>query len=163
MFNDTERNNYAQIHVIDAITAVSIIVLVLIFIQTLPQTQSVINPNTNNQLKILADDALRILDSQKSSEEPTLTKLEYYLYNHVIYNITSHDLTNYLNNSLPAAISVSYNLWYYNVSCDNASNATVLWFPKHKPRSPYGTVVRSHRIVLVNNRVYDVILEVWSL
>ena len=163
MFNDTKRNNYAQIHVIDAITAVSIIVLVLIFTQTLPQTQSVINSNTNTQLKILADDALRTLDSQKSSERPQFTKLQNYLYDQIMWNSTSYELTSYLNNSFPASIAVSYNLWYYNVSCDNASNATVLWFPKHKPRSPYGTVVRSHRIVFVTNRVYDVVLEVWSL
>jgi hypothetical protein len=155
------QNENAQVHVIDAITAISIIILAIIFAGNIAPVQSTVNPGTSSQLKILADDALRTLDSNMSSHE-NQTKLEYYLWDRVKYNNTNNELLTFLNKSFPKTLSVSYNIWYYNSS----SNKTVLWYPD-VARLTFGTVVRSHRIVVVehsgNVYNYDVILEVWGV
>ena len=154
------KNENAQVHVIDAITAISIIILSIIFAGSIAPVQSTVNPGTSSQLKILADDALRTLDTEMSEDDIKLTKLEYYLWSYTSSPFKNFDvrLTDFLNESFPSTISVSYNIWYYNSS----NKKTVLWYPD-EARLTFGTVIRSHRIVFdrYSNYVYDVILEVW--
>lgn len=154
------RDKQAQMHVIDAVAAVSIIIFAIVAATQLSAVPSVSTPQTTNQLKAWADDALRNLDSQESNTSG-MTWLEYYL-NHKVGGDTSDCdvLDTKISKYLPSYLPKSYNLYYYNSSTDN----TVVWLPEDgDAKTAFGIVVRSHRIVVLNNGndIYDVILEVW--
>ena len=152
----TNVNIKAQLHVMDAIVASAIIILSIVFARYVGSTYSVVYPGTAGQIKTLADDTLRILDSRNSTQDTNCTQLEYYLDQRVRFHTLS-DFQSSLNESIP--LSIYYNVWIYNSS----SGETMLWCPS-KAGSPFGIVACSHRIVYdkYNDIIYDVILEVWK-
>lgn len=154
----------AQTHVIDAVIAVSILVIGLIAANHISSNVfSVSTPHTASQLRLLANDALQTLDSRNASENPNMTQLEYYL-NQFVYSNFSQAYPGFrtdLESCFPPTLSIMYNVWLYNSSSDE----TVLWLPENEPRRTFGTVVRAHRIMVEpkTKQIYDVILEVWAL
>ena len=152
----------AQTHVIDAVIAVSILIIGLIAANHISSNVfSVSTPHTASQLRLLANDALQTLDSRNASENPNMTQLEFYLNQFVVYSIVHYNFSKDLENCFPSTLSIMYNVWLYNSSSDE----TVLWLPESGPRHTFGTVVRSHRIMVEpeTKQIYDVVLEVWAL
>ena len=152
----------AQTHVIDAIIAVSILITSLVAASYVSSNVfSVSTPHTTSQLRLLANDALQTLDSRNASQSPNMTQLEFYLNQFVVYSVVHYNFSKDLERCFPSTLSISYNVWLYNASSDK----TILWLPEGEPRHTFGTVVRSHRIVVEpeTKQIYDVILEVWTL
>ncbi|HID24989.1 MAG TPA: hypothetical protein EYP23_00775 [Thermoplasmata archaeon] len=157
-----ERYESAQTHVIDAVIAVSILIIGLIAASHISSNVfSVSTPHTASQLRLLAGDVLQTLDSRNASENPSMTQLEYYLNQFVRNSCVHPNFSRDLKSCFPSTLSIMYNVWLYNSSSDE----TVLWLPENGPRHTFGTVVRSHRIMVepTTKLVYDVILEVWAL
>ena len=124
------RDKQAQMHVVDAVAAASILIFVMVVINQLSAVPSVVTPQTTYQLKAWADDALRNLDSQDASDYgfPDMSLLEYYLSRHAVDEDRTHCpvLDGKISNYFPSYLPKSYNLYYDDSSNDNK----VVWLPE---------------------------------
>lgn len=149
----------AQMHMLEIVFALIIMIEVTLFISLIGQVPSVSYSSPASQLKVLADDTLRGLDERSADEigvgYSNISLLAYY----IIEEGTKEDFAGEINRGLSFP-GMLYNVWRYNSSSDEVE----LWYPSDKARSTFGTVVRAHRIVVVHESfIYDVVLEVWSI
>ncbi len=146
-----KRKNLAQLYVLEAVSAIIIIVLTFLFVylsSSSPNPQVSRNPIT--QLKDLGDDALFSLYNSNSTESIYSNLLVQYM----MENDTK-DMTSYINSSLPS--TVSYNIWLSSI------NGNLVIFYPETPKVSYGSTARSHQIFTYEGRLYEVQLEMWYI
>jgi hypothetical protein len=168
------RDTDAQMVLLEAVFFTIMVLLSLIMIFNIsPPSQSTIN-RYSNQLKILADDSLRVLDNMPSD-------ISYMLFHNslLVQYVVLNDVKNmssFLNSSLP--VDVGYNIYISNIK-DN-----ILWYNgENFWGGKLGEVSRANYHILANyNWVngsgmyyngeiipgyrgdeYIVVLEVWNI
>lgn len=160
-------NNRAQTMVLEAVTFAVVILIALIFALSFTPKPMVKNLSYTNKIKILANDALRSIDT---------LGVEGYFGSMLVKCIATNDkdeLTYLLNLSLPSYVS-------YNIYVGNGERY-VKWYDGEKGFGKIGNVARAHRIIVIppsmfspgyrpipgygyndTECVYDVVLEVWT-
>lgn len=139
------KEQNAQAHVIEMVSAVILFIGVLLFVSSFSAPHQ--EPDYSfTQLKTLGDDSLRTLDNTPTSDglyhNSTLVK-------YIATNDTTK-LTEFLNTSLPE--TVSYNIYLRTIS----ERVSI-----HYMGTPTGDTVVAHRIITYAGNVYDIELMMW--
>jgi hypothetical protein len=168
------KDTNAQMVLLEAVFFTIMVLLSLIMIFNIsPPSQSTIN-RYSNQLKILADDSLRMLDNIP----PTISDALFHnslLVQYIVLNDTKN-ITYFLNSSLPSDVG-------YNLYISNGENS-ILWYNgENFWGGKLGEVSRANYLVLANynwvnasdsypskeiipgykGNEYIVVLEVWNI
>lgn len=165
-----DRNDNAQMMVIESILFSIMVILSLMFVSNISPPSRVSSSLPVDQLKILGDDALRTID------KTTPTPADSYLGSSLVKYILEKDvfsLTNLLNSLLP---DISYNLYLSN------GIETIKWYDGEVlTGGKHGAVSKSHMIIILpldwidpdiypdgiitdyDGVVYDFILEMWYI
>jgi len=142
-------NNRAQIHILEVILVAVMLLLSVLFVVYISAPPS-IQVVPSNQIKILCDEALRVMKDTPTGDGSYENSM---LFKYILTNDTTN-FTAFLDDVLPE--NVFYQVWVY----DGTSRR--LWYPDEE-QEIFGTVVRSHFIIINETYLYDVELEVWGI
>jgi len=145
------RENKAQLHVLEAVVAVAIVFLALMFVYQQATAPSVSSTYPSSQLKSLCDDALFALWSTPTEDRSygncLLAKL--------VFTNDKEGFVENMSGLLPE--NVFYNVWIY----DGVNRS--LWYPKDEPLTPIGSVVVAHQLVSNSTQILVVEMEAWEV
>ena len=139
----------AQIYILEVIAVAVMLLLSTLFVVYISAPPTV-NTTPYNQIKILCDEALRTLKDMPTGDFSYENSM---LFKYILTNDTKN-FTDFLEGILPD--NVFYQVWVYD------GNERRLWYPDDEQKI-FGTVVRSHFIILNDTFIYDVELEVWGI
>jgi len=157
----------AQVYILEVVAVVILLAVALFFIQGLhvyptPSSQS------TSQLKKLSDGILASLDAKQCTPGEDYPSL---LAEYIIKglstdqdqaNISKRAFKNDTDDSFKTA-TVAYNVFLYRNMSENETHPLV-WYPLSAQKlTPDDDAVRSHRIIIYDKVVYDVVLEIWYL
>jgi len=142
-------NNRAQLHILEVILVAAMLLLSVVFVVYISAPPSV-QVVPSNQIKILCDEALRVMKDTPTGDRSYENSM---LFKYILTNDTTN-FTSFLDDVLPE--NIFYQVWVY----DGSSRR--LWYPDEE-QEIFGTVVRSHFIIVNSTYLYDIELEVWGI
>ncbi len=172
------KNNTASMMVLESVIFAIMILLALILITSLSPVKKSTVDSYSNQLKIIADDSIRSLDSLKTSNRISEELSGVLFGSRLVEYISLNDTTNateYFDKSLPD--NVEYNIYISN------NEKTILWYGGEAGIGKLGDVSRSEYLLVIpyvfnesfggyknesiipgyNGVDYIFILEVWEI